>query len=88
MIDPFAQSHTDLLNISTAIQNLSTDLIHAQMKGISAMRAEDHLCKITCPQIKRFTEKTSAQSMKAQVVMKVYQDESAVTNTMFSSKGR
>ena len=85
MIDPFlAANQADLINIFTGVRNTSDDLIYAQVKGISAMKAaeEAESGKILCPQIKRFTEKSSIHPNKDIMIRKVYQEESSMTRTL------
>ena len=90
MINPFASNNnTDLLNIATGEKASTTDLIYAYDKILAAMQAteEQGASKIEPPKLVIFASQKKVKPSKKQSLIKIDQDESAVTRALCFFQG-
>ena len=78
-----SSNKTDRLNIVTGEKAIFTDLVNAKSKGIQAMkRAEENGADaVRPPELFTFTKKVKKPA-ESQTLIKIYQDETAVTKTL------
>ena len=83
MVNPFSCSNKiDLINIATGHKASTTGIIKARQRGEDALRQSEleHSKKIVVPRLTTFASKTHKSKSS---VVKIYQEESAVTRALF-----